>query len=96
MAGDLIFWGYEPNGRFMDIAHVGIYAGEGKVIDGSSSRLQVVYRNLFELDKPILQACPILFLCAHMRSRLFNECDGGLRSSLRFDNTAIQFHCTKY
>jgi cell wall-associated NlpC family hydrolase len=48
--GDLIFWSYEPNGRFMDITHVGIYAGNGKVIDASSSRLQVVYRNVSTPD----------------------------------------------
>ncbi len=36
--GDLIFWSFNPNGRFMDITHVGIYAGNGYVIDASSSR----------------------------------------------------------
>ncbi|ERM19693.1 C40 family peptidase [Brevibacillus laterosporus] len=36
--GDLVFWSYERNGRFMDITHVGIYAGNGKVVDASSSR----------------------------------------------------------
>ncbi len=29
--GDLVFWSYESNSRFMDITHVGIYAGDGKV-----------------------------------------------------------------
>lgn len=52
--GDLIFWSYEHNGRFMDITHVGIYAGDGRVVDASSSRGQVVYRELFDSDKQIL------------------------------------------
>lgn len=58
--GDLVFWSYEQNGRFMDITHVGIYAGEGKVIDASSSRGQVVYRNLFDSDKQVLFGRPHL------------------------------------
>ena len=45
--GDLIFWSFNPNGRFMDITHVGIYAGNGYVIDASSSRGMVVYRPIF-------------------------------------------------
>lgn len=56
--GDLIFWSYERNGRFMDITHVGIYAGNGKVVDASSSRGQVVYRNLFDSDKQVLFGRP--------------------------------------
>lgn len=58
IAGDLIFWSYEPNGRFMDITHVGIYAGEGKVIDASSSRMQVVYRNVFDADLQVMYGRP--------------------------------------
>ena len=46
-AGDLIFWSFNTNGRFMDITHVGIYAGDGMVIDASSSRGMVVYRPIF-------------------------------------------------
>lgn len=56
--GDLVFWSYERNGRFMDITHVGIYAGGGKVVDASSSRGQVVYRNLFDSDKQVLYGRP--------------------------------------
>ena len=41
--GDLVFWSHKPNGRFMNITHVGIYAGDGKVVDASSSKGQVVY-----------------------------------------------------
>lgn len=45
--GDLIFWSFNTNGRFMNITHVGIYAGNGMVIDASSSRGMVVYRSIF-------------------------------------------------
>ena len=45
--GDLIFWSFNTNGRFMDITHVGIYAGDGMVIDASSRRGMVVYRPIF-------------------------------------------------
>jgi hypothetical protein len=60
--GDLVFWSYERNGRFMDITHVGIYAGDGKVVDASSSRGQVVYRNLFDSDRQVLFGRPHLYL----------------------------------
>jgi len=58
--GDLVFWSYEQNGRFMDITHVGMYAGDGKVVDASSSRGQVVYRNLFDSDKQVMFGRPQL------------------------------------
>lgn len=45
--GDLIFWSFSENGRYMDISHVAIYAGNGYVIDASASRGMVVYRELF-------------------------------------------------
>jgi len=57
-AGDLIFWSYEPNGRFMNITHVGIYAGNGKIIDASSSRGQVVYRNVFDAEMQVMYGRP--------------------------------------
>ncbi len=57
--GDLVFWSYERNGRFMDITHVGIYAGDGKVVDASSTRGQVVYRGLFDSDKQVLFGRPV-------------------------------------
>ena len=46
--GDLIFFSLENNGRFMNISHVAIYAGNGYIVDASSSRGQVVYRKLFD------------------------------------------------
>ncbi len=45
--GDLIFWSFSENGRYMDISHVAIYAVNGYVIDASASRGMVVYRKLF-------------------------------------------------
>jgi hypothetical protein len=46
--GDLIFYSLKENGRFMDISHVGIYAGNGKMVDASSGQGEVVYRDMFE------------------------------------------------
>lgn len=56
--GDFVFWSYKPNGRFMNITHVGIYAGDGKVVDASYSKGKVVYRNLFDEDKQVLYGRP--------------------------------------
>lgn len=42
--GDLIFYSYEKNGRFMDISHVAVYAGNGMAVEAANTRLGVVYR----------------------------------------------------
>ena len=42
--GDLIFYSYDRNGRFMSITHVAIYVGNGKVVEAANARLGVVYR----------------------------------------------------
>lgn len=42
--GDLIFYSYSNNGRFMNISHVAIYVGDGKVVEAANSRIGVVYR----------------------------------------------------
>lgn len=44
--GDLIFWSYSWGSGFMNIGHVGIYAGNGQVIDASPNG--VVQRNLYD------------------------------------------------
>lgn len=44
--GDLIFYSYDRNGRFMNITHVAIYAGNGKVVEAANARLGVVYRSV--------------------------------------------------
>lgn len=46
-AGDLVFFSSKPSKRFLSIDHVGIYAGNGKIIDASSSRGKVVYRDIW-------------------------------------------------
>ena len=56
--GDLVFWSYGVNGRYLDIGHVGIFDGAGKVIDASSSQGQVVHRNIFDFDKQIMYGRP--------------------------------------
>ena len=56
--GDLIFWSFEENGRFMNITHVGIYAGNGKVIDASSTHDAVMYRDLYYADQQVLYGRP--------------------------------------
>ena len=42
--GDLIFYSSHKNGRFMNITHVAIYVGNGKVVEAANARLGVVYR----------------------------------------------------
>ena len=56
--GDLVFWSHKPNGRFMNITHVGVYVGNGMVVDASYSKGQVVHRNLFDSDKQVLYGRP--------------------------------------
>lgn len=56
--GDLVFWSYENNGNYMNISHVGIYAGGGKVVHASSVEMQVVIEPLFHADKQVMYARP--------------------------------------
>lgn len=49
--GDLVFWqnlGCEGCGRWNEIHHVGIYVGNGKVMEASSSKGRVLVRDLWE------------------------------------------------
>lgn len=41
--GDLIFYSYTTNGRYKNISHVGIYAGNGKMIEAKNEAEGVVY-----------------------------------------------------
>lgn len=56
--GDLVFYSYESNDRFLNISHVAIYAGEGYVVDASSSQGKVVYRKIYDTDKIVLCGRP--------------------------------------
>ena len=50
LPGDLVFWqnlGCSGCGRWNEIHHVGIYMGDGKVIEASSSKGRVVIRDLW-------------------------------------------------
>lgn len=50
LPGDLVFWqnlGCSGCGRWQEVHHVGIYAGDGKVIEASSSKGRVVLRDLW-------------------------------------------------
>ncbi len=42
--GDLIFYSYGNNGRFLDITHVAVYVGNGTVVEAANERVGVVYR----------------------------------------------------
>lgn len=56
--GDLIYYSFEANGRFMNITHTGIYAGDGMIIDASSSKGYVVYRKIYERNKIVMCGRP--------------------------------------
>ncbi|MEX1308665.1 MAG: NlpC/P60 family protein [Eubacteriales bacterium] len=56
--GDLIFWSFNTNGRFMNIGHVGVYAGNGMVIDASYSKGMVVYRPIFASNNQVCYGRP--------------------------------------
>jgi cell wall-associated NlpC family hydrolase len=49
--GDLVFWqnlGCPGCSRWKEIHHVGIYVGNGKVMEASSSKGRVLVRDLWE------------------------------------------------
>lgn len=56
--GDLIFYSFEVNHRFLNISHVAIYAGDGYVIDASSSKGKVVYREIYDINEIVLCGRP--------------------------------------
>lgn len=64
--GDLIFWAfknksgtYKRPDRFMHISHVGIYAGDGMIIDSSSVNGKVVYRRLISQSSIVMCGAPL-------------------------------------
>ena len=56
--GDLIFYSFEVNNRYLDIGHVAIYAGDGYVVDASYSRQKVVYRPIYSTGNIVLCGRP--------------------------------------
>lgn len=56
--GDLIFYSFKANGRYKDIGHVGIYAGNGMIIDASYSKGYVVYRKLYSRGNIVMCGRP--------------------------------------
>lgn len=63
--GDLVFWSYKPNGRFMNITHVGIYAGDGKVVVSFSLRKNSK-ASIFVSGKPILISFSAISLSSYI------------------------------
>lgn len=56
--GDLIFYSYHKNGRFMDISHVAVYAGNGMAVEAANTRLGVVYRTVAGKDSIVMIGRP--------------------------------------
>jgi len=42
--GDLVYFSLTSNGRYKDISHAAMYAGDGKFVEASSGKGQVVHR----------------------------------------------------
>lgn len=43
--GDLIFYSFTKNGRYKNISHVGIYVGDGKMVEAADENQGVIYGN---------------------------------------------------
>ncbi len=56
--GDLIFYSYGKNGRFKDISHVAVYAGNGMVVEAANTRLGVVYRPVHSRSSIVMVGRP--------------------------------------
>lgn len=56
--GDLVFYSFGVNNRYMNIDHVAIYAGDGYVVDASSSKKKVVYRPIYSINNIVLCGRP--------------------------------------
>ena len=56
--GDLIFYSFEVNNRYLNISHVAIYAGNGYVVDASFSKKRVVYRPIYSIRSIVLCGRP--------------------------------------
>lgn len=56
--GDLIFYSFGVNHRYLNIDHVAIYAGDGYVVDASSSKKKVTYRPIYNINNIVLCGRP--------------------------------------
>ena len=56
--GDLVFYSFGVNKRYLNIGHVAIYAGDGYVVDASSSKKKVVYRPIYSTGNIVLCGRP--------------------------------------
>jgi len=56
--GDLIFYSFEVNNRYLNVSHVAIYAGNGYVVDASFSKKKVVYRPIYSIRSIVLCGRP--------------------------------------
>ena len=56
--GDLIFYSFGVNNRYLNIDHVAIYAGDGCVGDASFSKKKVVYRPIYSTGNIVLCGRP--------------------------------------
>lgn len=56
--GDLIFYSFGVNHRYLNIGHVTIYAGDGYVVDASFSKKKVVYRPIYNTNNIVLCGRP--------------------------------------
>lgn len=56
--GDLIFYSYKKNGRYKNISHVAMVAGDGMIVHASSSQNMVVMGGL-TLDRAVAVARPV-------------------------------------
>lgn len=56
--GDLVFYSFETNNRYLNISHMGIYCGDGYLVDASSGRGKVVYRPIYSINRIVLCGRP--------------------------------------
>lgn len=58
LPGDLVFYSFKTNNRYLNITHVAIYCGSGYVVDASSSKGKVVCRPIYSTNKIVLCGRP--------------------------------------
>lgn len=56
--GDLIFYSFTRNERYKNISHVAIYAGNGYLVDASSSKGCVVFRPVYSVGSIVMCGRP--------------------------------------